>query len=174
MRNNFCRKLIGVALLFPVVASAQLFQRDPWDEEPLPQEEQITLPAAPLADNLLRFDPGRLSTLHFYVDKASLSVGADRIVRYTLVVRGEGDARNVSYEALRCDTGEQKIYAYGKRDGGWSAVSDPEWAPVDKDFYRKTLFDDYFCPLGLTIRNPREGIDALVSGYNPRAVHAPD
>jgi hypothetical protein len=77
-------------------------------------ELPLQLPAAPKGAELLEFDSGRRTTLRFFVDPASLTVGADGIVRFTVVIRGEGAASNVSYEAIRCKTRERKVYAYGR------------------------------------------------------------
>jgi len=142
------------------------FTAKPLDELPL------QLPAPPKAGDLLEFDPGRPATLRYYVDPASLSVGTDAIVRFTVVVRGEGNASNVSYEAIRCKTRERKVYAYGRADGTWSAARAPQWTKISgltTDGYRFVLYENYFCPSRQIIGSAREGVEAFRRGSHPRA-----
>jgi hypothetical protein len=140
-------------------------------EKPL-EELPLQLPAAPKPDDLLAFDPGRRTTLRFFVDPASLAVGKDGIVRFTVVVRGDGTASNVSYEAIRCKTRERKVYAYGRADGGWQPARDPTWAKIGGaaiEGHRFVLYEDYFCPSRQIIASAREGVEALRRGGHPRA-----
>jgi hypothetical protein len=142
------------------------FTAKPHDELPL------QLPPAPKSADLLEFDPGRRSTLRFFVDPASLTVGADGIVRFTVVVRGEGAASNVSYEAIRCKTRERKIYAYGRADGTWHQARDPAWTKIggpETEGHRFALYEDYICPSRQSIRTAREGVEAFRRGGHPRA-----
>jgi len=142
------------------------FTEKPLDELPL------QLPAPPKAGDLIEFDPGRPATLRFYVDPASLSVGTDQIVRFTIVVKGDGGASNVSYESIRCKTRERKVYAYGRADGTWSQARAPQWTAIyglSTDGYRFVLFENYFCPSRQSIASAREGVEALRRGGHPRA-----
>ena len=175
------RALLGA---FAIVIGASAFAQAPGErlrdsaadsidftEKPL-DELPVQLPAPPKAADLLEFDPGRPATLRFYVDPASLSVGTDGIVRFTVVVRGEGTASNVSYEAIRCKTRERKVYAYGRADGTWSAVRAPRWttiAGLTTDGYRFVLYENYFCPSRQIIGSAREGVEAFRRGSHPRA-----
>lgn len=164
------RFLLLCALFFSAATQAQIFKRDPGDEIVLPDEEALQLPPAPRDENLVRFDPGFNTPLNYYIDGASLKAGkTDRIVRYTLVVRSSAGANNISFEALRCDTGDRKIYAYGGSDGKWSPARDPQWKPVETERYRRTLFVFYFCPNNLPFESTQEGIDALRNGGHRRA-----
>jgi len=132
------------------------------------KEQKTELPAAPREGDLLQFDPGVPTTMRFYVDGASLSVGADDVVRYTLVVAGEGDTRNIMYEGLRCKTKEYKTYSYGQKDGSWSKARDPQWESIRRDPPRMRLYTDFLCPLGGPIRTPKEGVGALRAGVHPQ------
>jgi hypothetical protein len=142
------------------------FTEKPLDELPL------QLPAPPKPGDLIEFDPGRPATLRYYIDPASLSVGTDAIVRFTVVVRGDSTASNVSYEAIRCKTRERKIYAYGRADGTWSSVRAPQWtkiAGLTTDGHRFVLYENYFCPSRQIIASAREGVEGLRRGGHPRA-----
>ena len=93
-------------------------------------------------------------------------------MRFTVVVRGEGSASNVSYEAIRCKTRERKVYAYGRADGTWSEVRAPQWttiAGLNSDGYRFVLYENYFCPSRQIIASTREGVEALRRAGHPRA-----
>jgi hypothetical protein len=139
------------------------------------EELPLQLPPAPKAGDLIEFDPGRPATLRFFVDSASLTVGTDGIVRFTVVVRGDGATSNVSYEGIRCRTRERKVYAYGRADGTWHAAQDPQWATIaglSSDGHRFVLYNDYFCPARQIIATAREGMDALRRGGHPRATES--
>jgi hypothetical protein len=143
------------------------FTEKPHDESPL------QLPAAPKSADLLEFDPGRPTTLRFFVDPASLTVGTDGIVRFTVVVRGEGAASNVSYEGIRCKTAERKVYAYGRADGTWNPARNPVWTKVGgatSGGHQFALYQNYICPSRQSIKTAREGVEALRRGGHPRAV----
>lgn len=146
---------------------------DSIDFTPKPLDElPLQLPAAPKPDDLLQFDPGRPASLRYFVDPASLSVGTDGIVRFTVVIRGDGAASNVSYEGMRCKTRERKVFAYGRADGSWNEARNPQWAPITAqagDSHRFVLFENYFCPGRQSIATAREGIDALQRSGHPRA-----
>lgn len=154
-----------------VHADVPLFNHDPRgtvpEEVETYTEQQLKLPPAPTEDNLVAFDPGRRTTMKFYVDTASIAVGADQIVRYTLVVTGDADTRNVMYEGVRCKTNERKTFAYGKRDGSWSEARDPQWESVDYDVPRVTLYRNFLCPLKGPIQSAEEGVNALRNGVHP-------
>jgi len=167
------RLLLLCTLLAPLWAHAQipLFDRDPRgavpEEVEIFKEEQLNLPAAPEQKNLIAFDPGRPTTMKFYVDAASVSVGQDQVVRYTLVVTGDEDTRNVMYEGVRCKSDERKTYAYGRRDGTWSLARDPQWEAFRYDVPRRTLYRNFLCPLRGPVQSADEAVGALRNGVHP-------
>ena len=55
-------------------------------EEP-PAEEMLVLPAYPARANLVEFGVGAAAGFRFFIDRASLAVGKDGVVRYALVAR---------------------------------------------------------------------------------------
>lgn len=164
--------LIALCLPLAVAAQIPLFNQDPRGpvspEEENFQEQAAEFPEAPEEQQLLAFDIGRPTTMKFYIDPASITIGEDEVVRYTLVAVGDVGTRNVMYEGLRCKTAEYKVYGYGQRDGSWSKAYDPQWQSVNHDAPRKMLYNDFFCPLKGPIRSQAEGIDALQRGIHPR------
>jgi len=132
-------------------AAAQIPLHDPdADKEFKPWTElELKLPAPPTEGNLIPFDAGAATPHRFYIDAASLTVGEDGVVRYTLVVKAAGGATNVSYEGIRCETREQKHYAVGRGDGKWMPARNTEWRRVEsKDLnpHHRVLYSEFFCP----------------------------
>jgi hypothetical protein len=137
-----------------------------------PREQEVKLPAYPKPERLIRFDTGPTSQLDFFVDRDSLSVGEDGVVRFALVAKALGGATNVSYEGIYCQSRERKVYAYGRPDGTWHEARDPQWVTIGgptTDLHRFVLWNDYFCPGRAPIRTANEGLEALRLGGHPRA-----
>ena len=177
--RHFVSVVIAAAALAAVRVSAQeLPMRDPaadaidFSEKPF-QEEKVKLPPAPKAEDLIEFDAGptRRGFEHF-VDGATLSLGEDGVIRYTLVITSDAGARNVSYEGMRCKTAERKVYAYGRRDGTWSKARDQEWRSIDQSTGEGPiyiLYDDFFCPGRSAVASASEAVAALKAGAHPRS-----
>ena len=131
-------------------------------------EIDAELPPYPQESDLLEFQPRRNSVNHFYVDRNSISIGADRVIRYSAVVKSPSGAMNVSHEGLRCKTSEYKVYAYGLTSNEWTKSHNAQWRKVPRmtgDF-RFALYKDYFCDIeAIAGRNEKELI-ANLSG-NP-------
>ena len=121
-----------------------------------PAEPALRLPPYPPGGELLEFSPGPASTFRFFIDAASLSV-AEGIVRYTLVARSDRGVQNVSYEGMRCESGEVRIYAVG-RDGAWSGKPGEWRSPLA---WHRPLYREYFCRFKQAIHSPEEGLAAL-------------
>jgi hypothetical protein len=135
-------------LAFPAAA-----QWSGWDydrDQPKEQfrEAEVKPPAFPEEENLLQFEAGAASPHRFFVDTKALSIGSDGVVRYTLVVKTAGGATNISYEGMRCDLRQLKVYAVGHSKGTWIPARDPQWRQVEnqnRSHYHSVLHRDYFC-----------------------------
>jgi len=116
------------------------------EEKPF-KEDAMNLPAYPDDAALIEVRPRGHSQNRFYVDRNSVSLGADWVVRYTAVIKSPSGAANVSYEGMRCKTSEYKVYAYGTRDGTWANTREPKWQDVDGTTanFRYSLWVDYLC-----------------------------
>lgn len=159
-------------LLLSAGAVAALGLRDEDPDAPKWEEEAVQLPAFPQEANLREFYVSATTTHRFFIDTAALSVGKDGVVRYTLVIRTSGGATNVSYEGMRCENREFKIYATGQRDGSWATARRSEWRPIENkptNRYHAALSRDYFCPVGSAIASADEGREALRQGKHPNA-----
>jgi len=133
------------------------------------------LPATPRPANLLPFFVSAASDFRFFVDGASLSVGKDGVVRYTLVARSPQGAETTSFEGMRCESREVRGYATGRADGTWSRRDTP-WRAIGHrrvQRWHDALATEYLCPGGSPILNAAEGAEALRRGGHPRATHPP-
>ena len=135
----------------------------PWDVQ------RSLLPPYPKESDLLRVYVGNVKPFAYFVDRASISVRQDEIVRYALVARSASGARNVSYEGLRCRTYESRIYAFGRDDGTWVQARNRQWNPYNRyeSDEHLVLADDFFCTERGT-KPAEEIVRALLRGNGPR------
>lgn len=138
------------------------------------QEIEVQLPAAPKQETLLPFYVSAATDNRFFVDGATLSVGGDGVVRYVLLVLTPQGARNVTYEGMRCETRERRIYASGRLDGTWSKARKNEWVRILDAWANRqhaALYLEYFCPIGTIVKDAAEARDALIKGVHPDNKH---
>lgn len=163
-----------LTVAWPAVAQWKDWDYD-LDQEKKPwQELQIKIPAYPKPENLLKFDAGANTANTFFVDAASVSVGDDGVVRYTLMVKGGGGATNVSFEGIRCDTRELRVYAFGRPDSEWSRARDSAWRRIEVreiNNHHLTLYREYFCPSRKTIASQKQILQWLRYGLPQQAMH---
>ncbi|WP_124950134.1 CNP1-like family protein [Sulfuriferula thiophila] len=132
------------------------------------KEFQAHLPAFPKNENLVPFYVSGIAGNEYAIDKTTLDVGKDGVVRYALVITTRGGAKNVSFEGMRCETRERKIYALGRDDGTWMRARDAQWQGISGRSllsYHRALADDYFCPVGLIVANPAEALRNIKAGW---------
>ncbi len=118
------------------------------------QEQSIEFPALPKDENLLPFDIGAPERrFNYLIDRSSLSVGKDGIIRFSLVIESNSGVKNSSYEGIRCSTKEYKVYAYGLKNQ-FKAVRKPAWRRIlPQNLYHLALYRDYLCDsLGAVIQ----------------------
>jgi hypothetical protein len=164
--------LIAVACLAVPEAAAQGrgFEADFEDGKKAWKEIEAQLPAYPKDGNLLPFETGGTGGHRFFVDASSISIGADGVVRYTLVVKTRGGAVNVSFEGIRCETREQKYYAVGHPDGKWSRARDPQWRRIEArevNRHHGILYVDYLCEGRTPARSAAAVVSALKDKFGP-------
>jgi len=164
--------LACAALLAQTAAFAQA--RSDWEREQEKhnwRDSEVLLPKFPRTEDLIEFAVSSAGTFRFFLDRASLSVSSDGVIRYTLLARSPSDVDNVSYEGIRCATGEYRVYAIGHRDGAWSRRERP-WQRIEPKSVKRwhhALQREYFCPQALPITSAAEGVDALRRGRHPKA-----
>jgi len=157
--------LTALLLMLPLTVYAEWGQFDFEFESEKPWVElSAQLPPTPKAENLVEFNVSSATRNRHFVDTASISVGEDKVVRYTVVIEAVGGARNVAFEGLRCATGERRLYAYGQPDGTWSKARNAQWEDIKFRSllsYHKALYEDYFCPDGINVRDAKEAVRKL-------------
>ncbi len=116
------------------------------------KEVQTRLPPYPRAEDLVEFPVSATTSNRYFIDYATLNVGGDGVVRYSVQVRSPSGAETVSFEGLRCETGERKLYAFGHRlpagGGEWSRNRFAKWDPIaarQANSYQRELFFYYLC-----------------------------
>lgn len=117
------------------------------------KEQHLVLPAYPDAGsrNLIKVDL-QLNKFPFslWIDPASVSIGKDRVVRYTAILRSRSGATNIFYEGMSCAKGQYRRYAYGGPDG-FHLSDHSRWkyirgGTVSSDSYLAVLRDHFICP----------------------------
>jgi hypothetical protein len=166
------RKLVLLFLIAAAGAASAQIESD-WERENADRLKQADEQVVPPP----RLDRARLLALalprsadtdfRYYVDPGSVSVGADRIVRYVLLVRSPSGAENVSFEGIRCPD-EYRVYAVGRADGSWGGRA-TEWRPIPRNSRagQNALSRSYFCPARQAIVDADEGRNALRAGGHP-------
>lgn len=166
-------KLVAVLImtLLPLTVSAEWGKFDyDFDEEKPWVEIEAQLPPYPKDENLLPLFVSAATDNHFFVDSASISVGTDGVVRYTLIIKSPAGAANVSFEGIRCNSHERRLYAFGRKEGSWSRARSANWEPIryqDRNRQHHVLHDDFFCPGGIIVKDPQEAVDLLKRGFRP-------
>ena len=154
MLGSKCFRVLRLALLSGLLmtlpAAAQWKDWDyELDQEKKPWDElQTKLPPYPKPENLLKFDMGSNTSHSYFVDAASISVGDDGVVRYTLMIKAAGGATNVSFEGIRCDTRQVRVYAFGHPSNQWSRARNAGWRDIEAreiNGYHYALHRDYYC-----------------------------
>ena len=162
--------LIGLLL---VAAAAQAQFKSDWEranEDRLKQSDEQLVPPPPLDRSSLvelKLHVSADTEFRYYVDARSVSVGADRIVRYALVARGPNGIENVSFEGIRCPS-QYRVYAVGHADGSW-AGRPSEWRAISRNpnSSQAALARQYFCPGRQAIDTSDEGRNAVRAGGHP-------
>lgn len=166
IRTRFFLSFLSVFSALPVFAAE--FDRD--YEQKGWEEIETQIPVFPKVENLLAFFVSATTDNQFMVDQESITVGADGVVRYTLVVASSSGAQNVSYEGLRCSSGERRLYAFGRSDKSWSKARTNQWVRVQSNSLNRhhaALYHEYFCPNGIIVRDADEARMVLRSGGHP-------
>ena len=157
--------LLALLLCLPFAAHAEWGEFEHEFDQDKPWFELATqLPAYPKTENLIPFSVSSATRNKHFIDANSVSVGEDKVIRYTVVVEAAGGAKNVSFEGLRCESGERRLYAYGHPDGTWSKARNAGWEDIKLRSllsYRKALYEDHFCPDGIHVKDGKEAVESL-------------
>jgi hypothetical protein len=124
-----------------------------------------TLPPLPQDSNLLPFEVSGNTPLQFSIDKSSLTVGDDGVVRYIVVATSPSGARNVNYEGIRCDTYEWRQYAGLNADhDGWDTTVATAFTRIENgalNAYQAALYQDYMCANKIPTGNAKQIVENI-------------
>jgi len=146
------------------------FEDKPWTEV------EAKLPPFPQAEHLLPFYVSATTDNKFFIDGQSLAVGSDGVVRFTLVIVSPAGAENISYEGIRCATAEQRVYAFGRSDKTWSKARRDQWTTIKNNALNRhhaELHAEYFCTVGVVLRDAEDVRKALQRGGHPSLKQMP-
>ncbi|MDF3837964.1 CNP1-like family protein [Cupriavidus basilensis] len=136
-------------------------------------EGKTTLPALPRDADLIPFDAGTTGNFDFAVDGKSVLVGEDGAVRYTVVITSPSGIRTASFEAVRCDSFERKLFAtLPKGATEWvpnGSENRDNWARLSsggRNNYAATLAKDFLCE-GRSASGRAEDIVKQLRGFAP-------
>jgi hypothetical protein len=142
-----------------------LDRKGKWTEDKLTSLPPLPQPNA----KLLPFEVSNNTPLTFAVDPASVSVGNDGVVRYTVVITTPSGGRNVNYEGIRCDTYEWRLYASLDADhNGWDQTVANDWERIQKgtlNAYQSALYTDYFCADKMNAGNAKTIVQNMRYGH---------
>lgn len=150
--------ILACLLLTGIHAPSQAQQGDEQEN----QETPVHLPSAPQPAQLLMFYKNSAQT--FMIDGQSLLLTKDGIIRFSLVATSNSGAKNISYEGIRCETGEKKIYALGRADGTWSTLRNPTWTRIYGNSFNNhhsILAHDYFCEGSTIAGKPQQMLERI-------------
>lgn len=164
------RVLAGLCLFCSLAVHSQQVPR--YDEDAPKPEIEVPLPPPPQAANLLRYRTDATTSNEIFIDTASLVFNDDdqEMVSYTILIRGAGGGENVTFESLRCVSGERRVLAYGKRDGTWSPVAKPKWVSIEDSRNNRQYYEfwrDVFCRGGAVVPR-REALLNIKQGGRTR------
>jgi len=128
------------------------------------------LPGPPQDPQLIEFYVSPVTSFHFALDRASINIGGDGVVHYTLVATSRGGVRNIRFEGLRCATNSFKVYAIARPDGSWERVEAPVWKHISEAIGNReeaALSKDAICANGIAF-----SVDDIVRHLKASA-HAP-
>ncbi len=153
---------LGCALL-ALAASAQLVADPDW------KESEAGAPPAFSRNKLIAIEMPRYVSSRVAVDPATLSISADGVVRYVVVISNASGSIDAMHEGIRCATDEVKTYARYGPSGQWTPSTEPQWQDMNGRLpskhalalARQGLCDGHSTPAGAV----RAMIDKLTHPY---------
>lgn len=148
---------------------------DPWEleyqERKAWKEETTTLPRQPNESDLIAIDAGRIASgTQYLIDLTSLSLKADKVTRYTVVIESQTGVRNVFHEGIRCKTREYKTYGFVNSQGAFKKISPASWKHVfghGLSDHRAVLHKYYLCDEYGSPNPPKQIVTSLRKSAAP-------
>lgn len=121
----------------------------------------------PNQKTLLPFYVSQTTIFKFAVDTNSISIGADGITRYIVVITNPSGGQQAQYEGIRCDSFQWRLYgAY--ESTGWKENPLGAWKSIQTNVpnrYQAALAQGAFCNLSSQEKN----IKTVLKSLNPKA-----
>jgi hypothetical protein len=171
-----CLAVLAIGIFPLVVSSTGVVEEEGWspiqvDDPETWMEEGTQLPHFPEKASLVEVEVADGYPFRVYLDTKTLTVAKDGVVRYTVVLKSSGGARNILFEGIHCSRRQYRRYAYGI-DEAWSPFQDSDWGTITgggQDRYRFALYRNYLCDtsgLALSEQDIRRRLRAVGSfGY---------
>jgi len=161
----FC---LGLMFAAPADAVRKREQESPITnapDEPAFKELDLAPPAFPRDKDLIEFTIKGRTQNRYFVDTSTLSVDADKVVRFVLEVRTPTGVRNVTYSGVRCETLEWKDYAFASPERVWREDAQADWRFVETknlNNYKRSLVDEFLCLSGVRKSSTRGSAKTIV------------
>jgi hypothetical protein len=128
------------------------------------EETEVKIPTAPPSKDLKPFYVSPTTQLKFALDAPSIVFGKDEVIRYVVVITSSSGAQQVTYEGIRCEKYEWRLYATMQSDGKWSKSPNSRWQVIKNtsyNSYHAALVRDAFCDNSIPRRSAKEIIALL-------------
>ena len=167
--KNIFKILLSFSVLMSISAHAQYKTLDPNDQNDPDaprfwEEAEVKIPTAPPSKDLKPFYVSAITQLKFALDAPSIAFGKDEVIRYVVVITTPNGAQQVSYEGIRCEKYEWRLYATMQKDGGWHKTANSRWQVIRNtgyNSYHAALVRDAFCDNDIPRRSAKEIIPLL-------------
>jgi hypothetical protein len=161
--------LLSLLATMSIAAHAQYKTLDPNDQNDPDaprfwEEAEIKIPTAPPSKDLKPFYVSAITQLKFALDAPSITFGKDEVIRYVLVITTPSGGQQVSYEGIRCEKYEWRLYATMQKDGEWHKSVNSRWQLIrgaGHNSYHAALVKDAFCDNSIPRRSAKEIIPLL-------------
>jgi hypothetical protein len=167
--KNTSKVLLSLLAALSIASHAQYRTADPADENDPDaprfwEETEVKIPTAPPSKDLKPFYVSGTTQLNFALDAPSIVFGKDEVIRYVVVITTPSGAQQVSYEGIRCEKYEWRLYATMQKDGGWHKSANSRWQVIKNtgyNSYHAALVKDAFCDNAIPRRSAKEIIPLL-------------
>ena len=167
--KNILRVSLSLLAALSIASNAQYRTADPADENDPDaprfwEETEVKIPTTPPSKDLKPFYVSAVTQLQFALDAPSIAIGKDGVIRYVVVITSSGGAQQISYEGIRCEKYEWRLYATMQKDGGWHKSASSRWQMIKTagyNSYHAALVKDAFCDNSIPRRSAKEIIPLL-------------
>jgi hypothetical protein len=167
--KNILKISLSLLATMSIASHAQYRTADPADENDPDapkfwEETEVKIPTAPPSKDLKPFYVSATAQLKFALDAPSIAFGKDEVIRYVLVITTPSGAQQVSYEGIRCEKYEWRLYATMQKDSGWHKSASSRWQLIRNtgyNSYHAALVRDAFCDNSIPRRSAKEIIPLL-------------